>query len=172
MWTLRREAARTVLLDADDRVLLLEATDPAAPGKGTWWELPGGGVEPGEPTSEAATRELFEETGISGVEMGGCVWRHRARFSFAGYRFDQREHIHVARAVVAVKEGEYHPGGLEALEALAFKGWRWWALSDLEGLVAGGGKVIPPWLCEQLRSYLAGGLGDGPVDLGELGEIF
>ncbi|MVU81026.1 NUDIX domain-containing protein [Nocardia sp. ET3-3] len=34
------------------------------------WELPGGGVEPGEPHEEAAVREVGEETGLS-VEVVG-----------------------------------------------------------------------------------------------------
>lgn len=31
-----------------------------------FWTLPGGGVEPGEESSHAAVRELWEETGLQG----------------------------------------------------------------------------------------------------------
>jgi 8-oxo-dGTP pyrophosphatase MutT (NUDIX family) len=172
MWTLRREAARTVLLDGDDRVLLLRATDPADPEKGEWWELPGGGIEPGEPSAEAAARELYEETGIRGIDIGGCVWQHRARFTFAGFRFDQREHIHVARLSGRPDDEDYRPGGLEAIEAMAFKGSRWWPLAELQDMVAGGGRVIPPWLCEQLPAFLSDGAPPEPIYLGELGDVF
>ena len=48
VFTLRRQAARVVLLDDRDRVLLLQASDPADPAKGSWWEIPGGGIEGGE----------------------------------------------------------------------------------------------------------------------------
>jgi 8-oxo-dGTP pyrophosphatase MutT (NUDIX family) len=176
VWTLRRQAARVVLLDRSDRVLLLEAQDPARPSKGRWWELPGGGLEAGEPTAEAAARELYEETGITGVNMGPCVWRQHATFDFGGYHFDQHEHVHVART----EGGEYRPAGLEALEAVAFKGARWWPLDELAGLIAGGGRTIPPWLLEQLSAFLArtagagwpSGLCDtGPIDMGELGDF-
>ena len=41
-WTLRRNAARVVLLDPGGRVLLLRASDPADQAKPPWWEIPGG----------------------------------------------------------------------------------------------------------------------------------
>jgi 8-oxo-dGTP pyrophosphatase MutT (NUDIX family) len=169
---LRRQAARVVLLDRTDRVLLLEASDPARPTKGAWWELPGGGIEGNEPTAAAAARELYEETGILDIDMGPCVWRHHATFQFAGYHFDQYEHVHVARS----DGGEYRPAGLEALEVIAFKGARWWPLEDLAAHAAGGGRIIPPWLVEQLPLVLGAGwplvlAGTGPIDMGELGDL-
>jgi 8-oxo-dGTP pyrophosphatase MutT (NUDIX family) len=169
---LRRQAARVVLLDRTDRVLLLEASDPARPTKGAWWELPGGGIEGNEPTAAAAARELYEETGIVDIEMGPCVWRHHATFQFAGYHFDQYEHVHVARS----DGGEYRPAGLEALEVMAFKGARWWPLDDLAAHAAAGGRIIPPWLVEQLPVVLGAGwplvlTGAGPIDMGELGDL-
>jgi 8-oxo-dGTP pyrophosphatase MutT (NUDIX family) len=170
-----------VLLDDRDRVLLLEASDPANAAKGSWWELPGGGIEMGEGSGAAAARELYEETGIVDVEMGPCVWRQHAEFTFGGYRFDQHEHIHVARIGGASGQSpedqssgyhgsDYRPPGLEALEALAFKGFRWWEAPDLVALVAGGGRIIPPWLPEQLPAVLASGLPAEAIDLGHVGD--
>jgi 8-oxo-dGTP pyrophosphatase MutT (NUDIX family) len=159
----RRQAARVVLLDPRDRVLLLAARDPFDPAKGDWWELPGGGMEFGEGSGVAAARELYEETGIAEVEMGPCVWRHDARFTFAGIRFDQHEHIHVARC--AGFDSDYLPPGLEALEAMAFQGYSWWTVPDLTGI-----KVIPPWLAGQLQTFLAEGPPAEPIYLGQLGQ--
>jgi 8-oxo-dGTP pyrophosphatase MutT (NUDIX family) len=174
VWTLRRQAARVVLLDDQDSVLLLEASDPADAAKGSWWELPGGGIEPGEPSGAAAARELFEETGIAGVKMGPCVWRHHAKFTFGGYNFDQHEHIHLARVgdrpAAAAHGSDYRPPGLEAIEAMAFKGFRWWTPTELGRMAASGGRVIPPWLPDQLPAVLAGGLPSEVIDLGELGD--
>lgn len=53
---------RIVCLDAAHRILLLRWRDPH---DGHYlWEPPGGGIEPGESTLEAARRELREETGL------------------------------------------------------------------------------------------------------------
>ncbi len=163
MWTLRRRAARVVLLDGEDRVLLIRASDPIDPTKGSWWEIPGGGVESGESSDQAAARELHEETGITATDMSGAVWLQHVTFDFAGYHFDQHERVHIARCA----GGEYCPAGLEALEDDAFEGAEWWPLSDLAGLAAGGDRIIPPWLPEQLPAVLAAGLPADPIDLGE-----
>jgi 8-oxo-dGTP pyrophosphatase MutT (NUDIX family) len=170
--TIRRQAARAVVLDGSDRVLLIRARDPFFPAKGEWWELPGGGMEPGEASVHAAAREVREETGLAEVEMGPCVWQHDARFTFAGMRFDQLEHIHVARWRGAGDEQPYEPAGLEMIEAMAFSGYSWWGADELDRLQAGGERIIPPWLPAELPRFLADGPPSAPIHLGELGPVF
>ena len=154
-----------VLLDDDDRVLLLRASDPMDPRKGPWWELPGGGIDRGESSAEAAARELYEETGLVAREISGPVWLQHVTFDFAGYHFDQHEAVHVGRG----EAGEVRPQALEALELDAFEGGQWWPVAELSGLVESGERIIPPWLPLQLPAVLAAGFPVEPIDLGHIG---
>ena len=52
-YDLVRHAVRVVLVDAGDRVLLFHVLTPDEAPDG-WWELPGGGIDPGESYLEAA----------------------------------------------------------------------------------------------------------------------
>lgn len=52
-----------------DEVLLIQRGTPPRIGE---WSLPGGRIEPGEPTKTAALRELREETGVE-AELVGLV---------------------------------------------------------------------------------------------------
>ena len=72
MWTLRRPAARVVVLDRQGRIFLINGRDPADASKPPWLEIPGGGIDPGEDSATAVARELYEETGIENAEIGPC----------------------------------------------------------------------------------------------------
>lgn len=162
METLHRRAARVAVVDPDDRVLLLQATDPADRSRLPWWELPGGGIEPGESSEDAGRREVWEEAGLDGLEMSPPVWENRAVFDFGGYHFDQHEWIHVARH----PGGDVRPGGLEPLEVMSFVDWEWVPVGELGKLPAAGERVIPDWLVEQLPAVLAGGWPEAPIPMG------
>jgi len=156
--TFRRPAARCVVLDRDRRIFLIEAEDPIDPHKKPWLEIPGGGMSWGEDSGQAALRELHEETGLKDVEMGPCVWVQQTHYTFAGYQFESDDRIHVAFC----DGGVFDPQGLEALEAAAFLGARWWTLDDL---VASEAPTVPVRLREFLPAVMAGELPDEPIDI-------
>jgi 8-oxo-dGTP pyrophosphatase MutT (NUDIX family) len=158
-WTLRRRAARVVLLNHRSEILLLRAHDPADATKASWWEIPGGGIDPGESSQDGARRELREETGIDAM-VGPAIWRQHNVFDFGGIHFDQHEVIHVAWCQGSP---EFAPTHLEWLEAQAFEGHRWW---PLEELLASDESVLPPRLREFIAPIVAGDLPTEPIDIG------
>ncbi|MER7776431.1 NUDIX hydrolase [Streptomyces sp. NPDC096191] len=154
-----RRVARVVLLDPDDRILLLHGHEPDDPAD-DWWFTPGGGVEGDETREEAARRELLEETGIADVELGPVLWRRRCSFPFAGRRWDQDEWYYLARtrqtATGAVG------AGLTELERRSVAGARWWTCEELTGARE---TVYPTRLAGLLRTLLDEGPPAGPVTL-------
>ncbi|MEG3176381.1 NUDIX domain-containing protein [Sphingomonas sp. RB3P16] len=71
-----RPAARILLLDEADRVLLFRFDPDDRP---PFWCTPGGAVDPGESYEAAARRELREETGLD-LECGPQVLQRHAEF--------------------------------------------------------------------------------------------
>jgi 8-oxo-dGTP pyrophosphatase MutT (NUDIX family) len=146
-FVLRRQAARVLCFDPQGRLLLIHASDPADRSKPPWWELPGGGIDPGERPEDAILRELREEAGITSATVGPCVWTQHAQFQFGGWDFDQHERIHIATS-----DGDTSGAlRLEALEAMSFSGERWWPTDEL---LASEELTIPPRLREFLPQIL------------------
>jgi 8-oxo-dGTP pyrophosphatase MutT (NUDIX family) len=155
---LDREAARVLLLDSRDRLLLFLGEDPAQPELGTWWFTPGGGLNPGESARDGARRELREETGLSATGLEGPVWRRVAEFDFAGDHYRQSEVFFVLH----VDAHEVDTSGLEPLERAAVVGHRWWTLDELSATEE---VVYPRALASELARLLADGLPAAPYEV-------
>lgn len=70
--TIRHFTASAVVLDDEDRVLLVHHN------KMGLWIYPGGHVDPNESPAEAAVREVAEETGIQAAVLGEPTFTHPA----------------------------------------------------------------------------------------------
>lgn len=155
----RRPAARVVVLDPLGRVFLMQGSDPMRPENGTWWEIPGGGMDSGEDSADTAARELYEECGFKDARMGPCVWTQYVEFDFAMYHFKSDERIHVAWVDEAQ---DWDPQALEALEAAAFEDGKWWSVEEL---MASNVATLPARLREFLPALSAGTIPDEPIDI-------
>jgi len=124
-----RSAARVLLLDARDRVLLLHGYDPGDPARGSWWFTPGGGLEPDEDPAAGAARELFEETGLrlDAANLAGPVYEQVVEFPFEGRKYRQSEGFYLARC----EQWDVDTSGFTALELRSVDGHRWWSLDEL-----------------------------------------
>src|SRR4051812_35255591 len=93
-----REAARAVLLDADDRVLLLRYDE-----NGEFWATPGGSLENGEDHATATVRELGEELGIDekAIELGPQLAERSKDHKVGGHEVRQVERYFLTRVSAA-----------------------------------------------------------------------
>ena len=122
-----RRAARVILLDPDDRVLLMRYDD--GPPNGRHWSTPGGGLNAGEDYPAAALRELEEETGWGDVQLLGEVLRRSFEMTYGGRTVRQVERQYLARTDQACRAIR----GVEAMHAAdGIAAWRWWTLAELE----------------------------------------
>lgn len=147
-----RDAARVLLLDAADRVLLVaHAPDQQR----TVWTAPGGGLTPEESHAAAAARELREEIGVD-AELGPWIWSRRVTFTFRGCTIDQAERWFLARVESADAEDAPldDPGAVSA---------RWWHATELATTDA---QLAPEALPHHLERLLAQGPPAEPVDVG------
>jgi 8-oxo-dGTP diphosphatase len=151
-----RHAARAVLLDPDDRILLVRWVNEDN-GVDVWL-TPGGGIDEGEDAAAALRRELREETGLDSFEPGPTVWTRRHAFPWYERTVDQSETF----VVVRVPAFEPRPDPA-ALDVEGVREVRWWALDEL---AASDAAFSPRRLAALLRELLESGAPAEPRDVG------
>jgi 8-oxo-dGTP pyrophosphatase MutT (NUDIX family) len=157
-----RTAARLVVIDAADRILLLHVQDLSNPQFGTAWELPGGGMEADETFGDAATRELREETGLE--IRPECIeaprWRRQIEYVYRGVCRHQRE------LVALVRIGESSPSTYDSLRVGAEKEdvieARWWSIEQIR---SSSERLYPRSLPTLLPRFLAGESLEEPLEI-------
>ncbi len=144
-----RPAARVLLVDARDRVLLFRGGDPARPGEPAYWFTVGGGLDPGETPVEAAVRETREETGLcrTASDLVGPVWHEVVEFGFDGRTYRQSQDFFLSR----VDHWEVDTSAFDELEVRSIDRHRWWSADELD---ATDDVCYPQGLADLLRRVL------------------
>lgn len=170
--TRSRRAVRVLVTDGAS-ALLFSDSDPGVPGL-RWWITPGGGIDPGETTLQAAVRELGEETGlvVAASDLAGPLI---SRFVVHGYSdqvLGQAEEFYLLRVPAPF---DLDTSGFTEDEKVTIGGWAW---LPIDGLAEVAEPVWPADLADLLaladnpdawpRDY--GVVEESTVEAGELGE--
>jgi TDG/mug DNA glycosylase family protein len=139
-----RQAVRGVVVDAASRVLLVRFEHPVT--HDSWWATTGGGVDPGESDEQALRRELREEAGLEGFDVGPVVYTREHTFPWDRRIVHQRERFHLVR----VDRHDPAPTIDVALEGVTDV--RWWSLEELDATEE---EVVPADLGALVRTLVA-----------------
>lgn len=127
-----RDAARVIVVDPADRVLLLEGADPERPTE-TFWFAPGGGVEPGEVGRDAAARSVAV-LGVCSEQLTGPLWVRSVMFAHDGVTYVGQEVFFLLRlseTTATARAGDLDEAALGETAGRQVRGHRWWTLSEL-----------------------------------------
>lgn len=155
-----RPTARVLLIDENDRALLVCATTPNRRGDRLWM-APGGGLDPGETHEAAALRELYEETGLRAKSLGPCIWKRRHIWQWETNWIESDEWFYLLRAP-AFEAVQTVPDEWEMQYLI---GARWWTLTEIQA-ARDEETFVPRSLPELLPPILAGEIPDMPIDVG------
>ena len=152
-----RPTARVVLLDPDNRLLLMRGRLPSEPDGPSFWFTVGGGLEPGESLFEGAAREVREETGLMDVALGPVIWRDEIVLPDP----DGRPQLLRQEYILArTGGGELSRAGWRQLEHDFVDDLRWWTLAELRQT---GERLYPEGLAELMADVLAGRIATPPL---------
>ncbi|HXL88173.1 MAG TPA: NUDIX domain-containing protein [Streptosporangiaceae bacterium] len=151
-----RPTARLILMDPGHRVLLFGGRDP----RGRFWITPGGGVHHGETLTQAAVRELAEETGVAVSEddLGPVVATSSGLWSANGVQFFGADSFFLVRTGNAAID----TSGQEELERSVISEHRWWTAAEI-GTTPD--YILPRGLAGLLETLLRDGVPQRPVRL-------
>ncbi|MBO0769536.1 MAG: NUDIX domain-containing protein [Solirubrobacterales bacterium] len=155
-----RNAARVLLIDPEDRVLLFRSHP--SNGRAFWFPV-GGEIDPGESAADAAVRECFEETGLVGLELGAEVFSRRFVFHWRERVWDARERWFIAHVEHFTPVFDH----MEAIEIDDFSDCRWLSVDELRSVQTAGDLLTPSELLELLPELLAGRYPEAPISVGE-----
>jgi putative (di)nucleoside polyphosphate hydrolase len=139
-----RPCVGIVIINGDGLVWIGRRADAPgeAEGRGSWWQMPQGGIDAGEDPSTAALRELAEETAIRSATIIGAMpgWlrydlpAHLIGKAWGGRYRGQEQKWFAVRFTGADTEIDIDPGPGKDHKR-EFDAWRWAPLSEVPDLI-------------------------------------
>ena len=119
-----RETVRALILSPEPAVLLVHLVLPDR----NFWITPGGGIAPGESHHDALHRELREELGRDGFDIGPHIWTREGHYNWRGEIIAEREYFYLVRSEQFEADSSGNPVPHER-ELLAE--FRWWPATEI-----------------------------------------
>lgn len=163
-----RLTARAILLNKNTgNILLIKYLDEYSPSTkeftNGFWVLPGGGLEQYESFEDAIKREIYEETGISEVDVEDCLFTRMmgAELETIGNVLAYERYY-----LVETSETEINTNNLTDDEVDAIVKYKWWSVDELEETTD---IILPP----SLKALIGEALRDRgqPIDLTDSGQL-
>lgn len=151
-----RQATRALLIDHDDRLLLVKYIFPSG---ATRWGTPGGGLHEGEDHVTGLRRELDEELGLTDVEVGPVIWYRTSVFPMISGHDGQQDRFHLVRVPAFDPVPRI---GWERMRAEFVHELRWWTLDDID---SSHDVFTPTRLSQFTRRLLREGPPTDPLDV-------
>ena len=132
---MRRDRAQAVVIDDQSRILMVNHVEP---GKGSFWCLPGGGVETGETPEQAVVRELLEECRVE--------TRIRRKLATVAYETGESHHTYACEITAGRVDLGLDPelaAGEQILKQVAFVMLESLTVKDLLFVCQSGALAIP-----------------------------
>jgi 8-oxo-dGTP pyrophosphatase MutT (NUDIX family) len=148
-----RRTARAILMDPEERVLLFEFHLPAgfiSDAPRIFWATPGGAIEEGEDVLTALRREVDEETGIQGYDVGPELFHGSNQLTLNGMPTRTLERFFLVRSPVS----SLGTTAWTDVEKQVMRRHKWWPLSELKVTTE---TVFPPRLGYWIETVLRQG---------------
>ena len=160
MKAIPRPAARILLINQHNQVLLFRSV-VFGQEQTELWITPGGALESHEDYEQAALRELWEETGLTGVSLGPWIWTRQHTWRWDDRLIDSYERFFLIRTA----DFDVNPAALEPIEVDSLRQYRWWTVSEIEA-ASSHETFVPRRLVALLEPIMAGVIPSKPVEIG------
>ncbi len=154
-----RKSARAVMLNQNNEIFLFKFHFSFMQGEKTLWVTPGGGLNEDEDFESGLRRELFEETGLTDIDIGQWIWFRNKPFTMKnGEQILSEERYYLVRTNNAAITFEY----MDSIERGLTKEGKWWSV---ESLKLSSEEFFTERLSERLQEIIDGGYFVEPVEV-------
>jgi mutator protein MutT len=144
-----RKTARVLVINDQGSVYLLRGRDPSLPDRAPFWFTPGGKIDTGETSAQAAARELQEEIGLtaSPESLGDIIGTEDSQYHFEGVPYRQHSVFYALLSNAAALNAQ----GWTDIETRTIDAGHYWSVDELRATTE---TVYPAHLADMLSKHL------------------